>query len=94
VVGYVACASVSLGARGVLELVPAKAQSRRCEGPGLGSEGSVSLRGRRKRRSTKVRFGLVRTRVEVGSKGCGGRLSGLELGRPRVYGIGVPAGRG
>lgn len=57
------------------ELCPAKPQS---SSKGELGEGVMGLR---KRRSTKVLRGLVRTRVDVGSKSVVGRLSGFLSGR-------------
>lgn len=82
------------------EEVPVKAQSRWewvCGSAVLFFSVSLSLSleallgpcalastGRRYRRSTKVRAGLVKTSVLVGSNGVGGRLRGLVVGRPGV----------
>src|SRR5690349_8406562 len=54
-------------AMGCEELVPANAHSRRSRSPlfGVGSV-ELSWKGLKKRMSTNVCFGLVRTRVDVG----------------------------
>jgi hypothetical protein len=73
---------------GTDEDVPAKPQSS-CR-----SESGDGTSGLKKRRSTKVLSGLVRTRVVVGSKRVGCRLSGFLAGRWMEYGTGVLGGRG
>ena len=74
--------------------MPANPHSNLLLSPAFGSGVSPSLMGRRYRRSTNVLPGEVRTRVDVGLKGCAGRLRGFLSGRPGVYGTGVPGGRG
>jgi hypothetical protein len=73
---------------GTQEDSPAKPQSSWSSAFG---EGDVGLR---KRRSMNVLRGLVRTRVDVGSKSTVGRSSGFLVGRWMEYGTCILGGRG